>query len=195
MIALFFDTETTGFKTDNFTPEIVQIGAILQDTETGRTLSEINLIVRPQGKIPEQVVAIHGIDDELADTYGIDQSRAETLFARIAQMADTVVAHNIEFDIQMLELNWPFAWGMVQGRTQFCTMRSATDIIKLPPGTYHQVKYSKYKPPKLIEVYQYFFDGKTFDNTHDAMADVRACRDVFFAMQPLLAAKQEIVKS
>lgn len=192
MIALFFDTETTGFKTDDFTPEIVQIGAILQDTESGRVLSELNLIVKPAGKIPDQASAIHGITNELADKHGIDQLRAEMFFSSIAQLADTVVAHNLEFDMQMLELNWPMAFGIVQARTQFCTMRSSTDIIKLPPGSYHQVKYSKYKPPKLIEAYQHFFEGRSFENAHDAMADVRACRDVFFALQPLLETKQEV---
>ena len=37
-----------------------------------------------------------------------------------------------------------------------------------------------YKNPSLPRTYRHFF-GRDFDGAHDAMADVRACRDVFFA--------------
>ena len=38
-----------------------------------------------------------------------------------------------------------------------------------------------YKRPSLTETYRHFF-GRDFDGAHDAMADVRACRDVYFAL-------------
>ena len=181
MIALFFDTETTGFRRKDFTPEIVQIGAILQDTDTKRVLAELNLIVTPDNPIPKVVSDIHGITDDIAKLYGVASELAHDVFAYLASMADIVVAHNISFDLGIIEGLWPAANEALQSKVQFCTMRECTDVIQLAPGNYHGRQYSRYKPPKLIEAYKHFFDTE-FDNAHDAMADVRACRDVYFAL-------------
>lgn len=186
MIALFFDTETTGFKSKDFIPEIVQIGALLQDTDTKRVLSELNVIVQPKNPIPPVVTAIHGITDELAAAYGFKSSYVEALFAEIANQADIVVAHNIDFDLGIIADAWPVASAVLKSKEQFCTMKQATDVIKLPKGVYHGKQSIGHKPPKLVEAYAHFFDGKTFDNQHDAMSDVRACRDVFYALAEAL---------
>jgi DNA polymerase-3 subunit epsilon len=188
VIALFFDTETTGFKSSTFTPEIVQIGALLQDMSNYRVLSELNLIITAQAPIPQVVSDIHGIDDEISRKYGVDTTVAETMFAMLAEKADVIVAHNIEFDLGIIEGMWPNASAVLAERKQFCTMKRATDVIKLPAGKYHGKSYSTYKPPKLIEAYQHFYEGASFENAHDAMADVRACRDVFVKLIPELKA-------
>ncbi len=181
MIALFFDTETTGFKSSTFTPEIVQIGALLQDTETKRVLAELNVIVTPNNPIPEVVSNIHGITDDIAARHGVPQIIAETAFTHLAKLADVVVAHNIAFDLGIIHDVWPMASQHLENREQFCTMRKATDVCKLPPAKHYSGHVGKHKPPKLVEAYTYFFD-QPFDNAHDAMADVRACRDVYFKL-------------
>lgn len=185
MIALFFDTETTGFKREDFTPEIVQIAAILQDTATLRPIHEISVIVQPRGHIPDETTAIHGISTELARTYGLEQLEAESLFYHLAEHADTIVAHNIEFDMQMLKDNWPETHRLIEAEKQtYCTMRELTPIMKLPKtgeNHYHDDKYPEWKAPKLQEAYQHFY-GKPFEGAHDAMVDTRALRDVYFAM-------------
>jgi len=40
---------------------------------------------------------------------------------------------------------------------------------------------TNYKNPSLQEAYRHLF-GRNFVGAHDAMADVRACRDVYFAL-------------
>jgi DNA polymerase-3 subunit epsilon len=182
MIALFFDTETTGFPREDFTPEIVQIAAIVQDTESLRVLHELNLIVTPHGIVPDDIAAIHGITTELARKVGVHYGEAHGMFVELLEKADMVVAHNLEFDMQMLELNWTSAFFKASECLQYCTMRESIDIVALPPGEYHKVDYSKHKPPKLREAYE-FFTGQSLQNAHDAMADVRACRDVYFGIQ------------
>lgn len=184
MIALFFDTETTGFRSETFTPEIVQIGAIAQDTENERVVAELNIIVQVDNPIPEGAIKIHGITNDMAATYGVDKGIAGMAFQSLARLADIVVAHNIAFDLDILAHAWPLAYADFVGKQQFCTMRELTEVMKLPKNgnAFHDSQHSRYKAPKLIEAYQYFFH-EDFDNAHDAMADVRACRDIYFAMQ------------
>jgi DNA polymerase-3 subunit epsilon len=184
MIALFFDTETTGFRSAEFIPEIVQIGAVLQDTESRRVFGELDLIVKPKQHIPAQVSEIHGIDDEIARKYGIDKDVADNMFALLAAKADVLVAHNIAFDTDIIDGAWDISRAIVADKKQVCTMRSLITIMKLPkksPSMFHDSLHDQYKAPKLSEAYRHFFD-RDFDNAHDAMADVRACRDVYFAM-------------
>jgi DNA polymerase-3 subunit epsilon len=184
MIALFFDTETTGFKSSTFTPEIVQIGAILQDTETRRVLAELNVIIKAQEAIPPRVSEIHGITDELAQRFGVESTTAESMFSLMVIMADVVVAHNIKFDLEIIAGVWPAASAELTAKQQYCTMLEAESRVGLAGNHAGGTKY-----PKLIEAYRHFY-GKEFDNQHDAMADVRACRDVYFALYDSLEAHQ-----
>lgn len=177
MIVLFFDTETTGFKHGDFVPEIVQIGAVVQDSETRRVMAELNVIVTPKNPIPEEVSKIHGITDELAEKYGVASLAAENMFGLMVQMSDVIVAHNIAFDLGIIRDAWPMAYGLLQNKEQFCTMIRSTTIVGI-----RKTHGGGNKFPKLIEAYAHFFNGQTFDNAHDAMADVRACRDVYFAL-------------
>lgn len=176
MIALFFDTETTGFKSSTFTPEIVQIGAILQDTETRRVLGELNMIVKAEKPIPPEVTAIHGISDELSAKFGVRSGFVDNMFALLASNADVVVAHNIDFDIGIVNGVWDISRAIIATKEQYCTMKSATDIVGIPKSHGGSNKY-----PKLAEAYRHFFNAE-FENAHDAMSDVRACRDVYFAL-------------
>lgn len=184
MIALIFDTETTGFKSSSFTPDIVQIGALLQDTDTRRVLGELNVICKASHPIPTQASNVHGITDELCEKHGLNPALAERIFAELANRADVVVAHNLQFDVGIIKDVWPLAYRILMNKQQYCTMRNATEVIKLPGGKYHGEDFSAYKPPKLIEAYRHFF-GTDFEGAHDAMADVRACRDVFFKLHEL----------
>lgn len=58
---------------------------------------------------------------------------------------------------------------------QICTMNESTDLCKIP-GPYG------YKWPKLEELHKHLF-GKTFDNAHDALADVRATARCLFELR------------
>lgn len=178
--ALFFDTETTGFKSATYSPRIVQLAAILQDIETKRILQEVNVMIKTEGiNIPAEVVKVHGITNDLADTYGIDDLAADYIFLDMVLNADVLVAHNIKFDVEMVDLNLPHTAAVMSRKQLYCTMINSKEIVgPLPTGGH----MGKKKYPKLSEAYMFFF-GKPFDNAHDAMADVRACRDVYFELQ------------
>lgn len=179
---LFFDTETTG-KADfrsppdaPHQPRLVQFGAILLD-EDWREVSSANLIIKPDGfTIPTEASAVHGITTELANELGVDCSVARHIYRRWWACADLIVAHNIQFDLLIMDgelyraSGGQKAWG--GARDTFCTMRAMTPICKLPGP------YDDYKWPKLQEAHKHCF-GSEFDGAHDAMADVRACAKVY----------------
>lgn len=187
---LFFDTETTGlpdFKkphTDPSMPHIAQLGAILCDA-AGRVVAEMNLIVRPNGyTIPSEASKIHGITQEMAEKYGLKIESVMGLFMAMADRASVIVAHNIDFDLKMVSASL-HRLKLEPNRadcTFYCTMKSSTDTLKLP-GNYG------FKWPSLQEAHTHFI-GKPFEGAHDAMADVRACMAVYYAMNPIQPKEQ-----
>jgi len=189
MKLLVFDTETTGKAEFRLPPEhpsqphIVQLGAILYDDHT-RVVAEVNLMVKPDGwTVPKEAADIHGITTERADQYGVAIKTVIMLFILLCRRAKISVAHNRAFDklmveIELIRLGLTKELEEFRAMEGFCTMEASTPICKLPGN------YGRFKWPKLQEAHQHFF-GKEFDGAHNAMADVRACAAVYFAMHPL----------
>lgn len=182
---LFYDTETTGFYHGKKAPDhadqpyLVQIaGALVNESE--RVLGSFNFVIEPFGfSIPVNVAEIHGITDAIASEYGLPLEFAVDTFRRYLDIADVLVAHNIEFDNNIMGTASVRSKIKLPVRAnQFCTMKSATDICKIPSK-----RGGGYKWPKLIEAYQILVDPKGFEGAHDAMVDVQACVEVFFALK------------
>jgi DNA polymerase-3 subunit epsilon len=172
-IILTIDSETTGIPSPDFTPEIVQLAAILQDDGTRRVLGELNVIVRTSEPIPAETTAIHGIDDRMSAAYGLAPLMVEGLLISLAGMADTIVAHNLAFDMKVIQGVWPVAHEILASKRQFCTMLESTALVGLH-GTHAGGK----KWPRLKEAYIHFY-GLEPEGQHDAMMDARACRDIY----------------
>ena len=201
-LAFFYDTETTGlpdFKAPSeaaHQPHIVQLAALLVDLDTRQTIQSMDVIVRPHGwTIPDEVAAVHGITTEHAADVGIPERLAVEMFMDLWNNRNRV-AHNEQFDARILRIalmrhqgnifhspsgkSVPDIWK--EGRAE-CTARMATPICALPPtdkmkavGRFH------HKTPNLGEAYRHF-TGNDLQNAHSAMADVLACRDVYFAIK------------
>lgn len=194
MLGLFYDTETTGlplFKEPSEHPDqphIVQLAACLVDLETRELLESMDVIIRPDGwVIPDDVAKIHGITTERALDEGIPEKTAVAQF--MCMWGGYLrIAHNEQFDARILRIalmrfegeavadNWK------AGQSE-CTAKLATPIVKCPP-TEKMIKagFNKYKTASLGEAYRHFM-GSDFENAHSAMADVRACMDVYFAIK------------
>lgn len=198
-IALFYDTETSGlplFKEPSehpAQPHIVQLGAILVDLDSRKEISTLDVIVRPDGwVIPDEVAKIHGITTEHAMDVGIPEAEALDMLFELWALR-LRIGHNEQFDARIVRiaakrfldpkdpaLAIPPSDEWKAGRAE-CTQRIATPILKLPPtpkmraaGRFH------HKSANLGEAYQHF-TGKPLENAHSAMADARACMDVYFA--------------
>jgi DNA polymerase-3 subunit epsilon len=184
---LVFDTETTGMVNFRMPPDhegqpnLVQLAAILLDDD-GSERASMSVIIKPEGwKIPAGASAIHGITDEIAGRCGVTLRQALTLFHGLYAQAETVVAHNLDFDEAVmatarLRAGSSFA---PNPAASYCTMRRATPICKIPHA--NPRRPDDYKWPKLEECMHHFF-GEELVGAHDALVDVRACARVYFAL-------------
>ena len=193
-LKFFYDTETTGlpdFKAPSESahqPHIVQLAALLVDTDTRETIQSMDVIIRPDGwTIPDEVAAVHGITTEHAAEVGIPESMAVSMFMELWSGRNRV-AHNQQFDARIVRIalmryvDTEAADIWKEGAAE-CTAIMATPICQLPP-TAKMVRagFNKFKTPNLGEAYRHF-TGNELVNAHSAMADVLACRDVYFAIK------------
>lgn len=193
MPVLFVDTETTGlpiFRESSGHPDqphIVQLAAILED-DAGNIRAEMNCIIKPDGawQMAPEALAVHGITIEIADQYGIHEKGAYSLLWRMMGMADTIVAHNLSFDFFMLRIaakrnDMPEPKDLPLKK--FCTVTESKNIIQLPPTDKMIEKgVNGFKSPNLNEAYSHFY-GKPVIGAHDAMNDVKHCRDIYHAIK------------
>ena len=189
---LIFDTETTGFaKGHGFDnqPGLVQIAAILFDQE--RPVSHLSAFLQPIDsygqRIPiptDEFFVKSGITQEAVNKYGMDRTHTLKQFGAMVKRSDRLVAHNIAFD-------WPVIMAAFKrdgisehlnlGKSLYCTMRSLTNIMRLPSR-----RGSGYKLPRLDEAYRTYIDPLGFEGAHDAMVDVLATSKVLFHIEGTL---------
>ena len=188
---LFFDTETTGFPHDKLPlddpaqPHIVQIAAILDD-ENGHTRASLNMIINADcGPVPERAYNVHKISEAIYREFGVSYLVALAPFNSLVQCTDIIVAHNTAFDLKLLKIAYTrmgkleIFTSKIQSKPQFCTMLATTDIVKIPNPSGR----GGYKWPKLDEAYRVLVDSSGFSGAHDALEDVKACREVFYSLK------------
>ena len=196
-LALFYDTETQSLplfnkpSEDPRQPHIVQLGACLVDIDSWRTVSSLDVIVRPEGwTIPDETAAIHGITTEIAEASGVAESMALGLFMELWDVAEFRVAHNESFDCRIVRISLmrhgtdpqEEADEWKAGAAE-CTQALSTPILKLPPTEKMlRAGFKKNKSANLGEAYQ-FFTGKKLEGAHSAMVDVQACIAVYRAIK------------
>ena len=192
---LFFDTETTGVVDFHMPPDhecqphLVQIAALLTDDD-GTERSWFNYVINPGVEIPVAASNVHGITTEIASAVGLDPNAAGGAFYWLAQRADLFVGHNVDFDSMVMQalyprIGRPKLWSELDGMPSFCTMKTATPICRIP---HQNPRHDEdWKWPRLGEAYKHFF-GKELAGAHDALVDVRACRDIYFELKKLEAA-------
>jgi DNA polymerase-3 subunit epsilon len=195
--ALFYDTETTGLplfndpSEDPRQPHIVQLGACLVDLDARKEHASLDLVIKPEGwTVPDDVAAIHGITTEHALSVGVPASLAFGLLMELWAAADVRIAHNEQFDARLVRIGLmrhdtrEEADRWKDGKAQ-CTQLLSTPILKLPP-TARMIAAGRrhHKSANLGEAYRHF-TGRELEGAHSAMVDVRACMDVYFAIQKL----------
>ncbi len=184
-MTLFFDTETTGLPrsytaplTDSANwPRIVQLAWVLFDTDGAELDARCDLIRPTDYRIPPAM--IHGISHEQAARDGIALRDALTTFTAAADAATTLVAHNFEFDRNIVGAEYARLAlpDPIPRRRQICTMKTTSAYCGIPAPNGRG-----YKWPKLAELHQRVF--KTgFEGAHDALADVRATARCYWVLK------------
>jgi DNA polymerase III epsilon subunit-like protein len=175
---LFFDTETNGFPPK---ARMTQLGFILTD-ENGKVLKEHSSIIKPDGwTVPkEQFFIDNNISTERCEAEGVPVFGPLREFQEALKLAKYKIAHNINFDNQIVQNELIFAGITVElfkFKKQYCTMLSNVDYV----GALN--KWGKPdKWPKLQELHVKIF-GHEFEGAHDALDDVRAMVKCFFALK------------
>ena len=187
MLILFFDTETTGLplsrraspQQSHLWPSVVQLSFILYDVSNQVSVDSQDMIIKlpRDAALPKESIAIHGITRARLNTKGIPISVALDAFEAAVAKADLVVAHNLEFDLNVLKAELWRARRSLEfqppiGRArQFCTMVATKKLCNLKAKSKDGRQYVKY--PKLEELHRHMF-GVEHGHMHDAMGDVLA---------------------
>ena len=113
MNVLLFDVETTGLKPGK--SYIVSNGVLIYNTETGKVSKFYEVLnwkmIFPSFSIPEEVIKIHGISDEIMVNEGIHPLKSMSNFYKFIKdfvadgMVDVFVAFNLPFDLNMYMSN------------------------------------------------------------------------------------------
>jgi DNA polymerase-3 subunit epsilon len=188
MIGLAFDTETTGIPYKEIPlnhpdqPRMVQIGCILFD-ENGHEIEVLDSLIYPDGwSVDYDSEMVHGWTTE--DCAFLGQPAIDVLnhFSSISKKADFIIAHNIDFDITILEIesahhNFDLT---IPDSKKFCTMKNSASIVGIPFST------GGYKFPSLPEAYKAVL-GKDLseEDLHEALSDARMAKDLYIAMTAL----------
>ena len=186
MCYLAWDTETTGLpmSRQDATPEnthlfdqcrIVSLAFVMYSTK-GRELSSYHAVVYPD---TFQVTAteIHGITHDHALMYG---KKFEEVYDDLikAMKGHILVAHNSNFDENAL-FSECYRRGLSVEPFKAMKFVCTLDLVKL-----------RYLKPKKLEVIYKELIGKDLDNAHNALADARACGEVY----PLLRDMERTLK-
>lgn len=178
MKTLIFDTETTGFPSNNaplsdpIQPHLIQLAALL--TTEDEILQQFDTIIKCPIEVPEGAFKVHGISMEKSQREGISLRTALAAFNDLLVSADRLVAHNMRFDLKMMQIAYARA-GMsttLEEISKACTMKTVTPIMK-----------REGKRWTLDSSYRHFVDSEGFSSAHDAGADTMACFKLLRAME------------
>ena len=167
---VFFDTETTGLDPEK--DQIIELAAALV-TENGIELKIDAFCKLPEGeKIPEKIVELTHITDDMLADKGIDYREACRIFCNMLHSDSEVllVAHNIQFDL-LFVLEMFKRCGMVPKAPKLRALDSLT-VYK------DRAAY----PHKLANAIEHYGLADKVQNSHRAIDDVAALFEVCKAM-------------
>lgn len=189
---LFYDTETTNLpafskpSSDPAQPHILQVAALLVESDTRKVIQSIYLTVRPDGwTIDPHAEAVHGISAERATEVGIPEATALQVLHEIWLRADVRVGHVESYDARIIRIALKrFGWGDSIADQWKAGRAECTAALSRP-----NVPTKSKTGPKLGDAYRHF-TGHDLVDAHSARADTEACMAVYFAVQDLHPTKE-----
>jgi len=172
---LIFDTETTDLIANELLdikqqPRIIEFYGALYDDSIERVLDEFETYIDPKQPLQEKIKKITGIKDEDLKGQPTFEVVAEPI-RRLIHSADAVVAHNLSFDIAVVEAEFSrIGWKVLWPHRRICTVE-ATEWI------------NGYRL-RLGDLYESLFDER-FEGAHRARVDTQALARCFAKMKQL----------
>lgn len=210
-LALFFDVETTGLipkgviisKGDislELLPYILQVSFVVWNMDTNTIDTKYNTYINIPSKIhilPE-IEKLTGITREKCH-HGVVITEALDKLYEAYIRCNTIVAHNIEFDSNMMRIELARNTGRKTrhlgdllntgyekstNKLRYCTMVQSVELCNITVQTIDKrgQPYQYKKFPKLAELYEKLF-GIVPENLHDSMVDTIACLKCYMKMR------------
>jgi DNA polymerase-3 subunit epsilon len=182
---LFFDVETNGLPLDwkapltdlNNWPEVLQLALVLCD-DSGEEVQRNSWYVKPEKgfKLNENAAEINKITLETLEEKGVPIEEILAQFALAVEKAEQIVAHNIEFDENIIGAEFLRAGlaNVLEEKNKICTMVNTVKFCNIP---------GKYGPkwPSLLELHVKLFD-EGFKDAHDALVDTDIVAKCFWEL-------------
>ncbi|WP_077367525.1 PolC-type DNA polymerase III [Anaerosalibacter sp. Marseille-P3206] len=163
-----FDIETTGFSPIN--DKITEIGAV--KIKDGKIVDKYNQLINPQIPIPEKIVKLTGITDELVSNKPKVDEILPEFFDFIK--GSVLVAHNASFDVGFIRHNLSNIGLKLEN--------PVLDTLELS-----RVLFPNLKSHKLNIVAKHL--NVSLENHHRAVDDAKATADIFLNCLDILEGK------
>jgi len=163
MIALVFDTETTGLVNNRTLrldrqPEIIEFTGFLADLKTDRVKKKLDQLIRPKNPVPAEITKITGLTDEKlkdAPTF-VDVAQKISSFI---ESAPAIIAHNATYDRDMVDIEFDRLGQKLSWPRTLCTVE--------------QTIHFKGHRLSLTDLHLHLFD-EPFEDAHRGAPDVKA---------------------
>lgn len=146
------DTETTGLGTFD---RVVEVAAIVLDRATGETLDEYDTLVNPMRDIGP--VRIHEISSSMVSAAPTFEEIAASLALRVE--GAVLVAHNLSFDVRMLDNEYQRLDAQLDPGDGICTLRLsgeklslACDRYEIPMTRHHRALSDARATAQLVKI-------------------------------------------
>lgn len=201
---LVFDVETSGLIPKDRTnmtmddlPHILQLTFVIFETKGWKIARSMNTYINVASSvsISPKITELTGITREMCDK-GISMKTALQEFVKEYMECDIIVAHNIQFDREMVRIElerhkttltdpqyalvFDREFERHQNKFNYCTMYNGKNVCKIERTDPNGEVY--YKCPKLVELYEYLF-SMTPHNLHDSLIDTFVCLRCFVKMR------------
>lgn len=163
MKAFIFDTETTGLIMNrrlplDKQPHITEFFGVTVDLKTGKMGKKISHLVKPPIHISGEITRITGINDELVADAPPFADVADKIIKAL-EAAPVVIAHNLSYDVDMVELEAERLGRKIAWPKKICTVEQTIHLksFRLNLSRLHELLF-----------------GEPFAGAHRAEADVTA---------------------
>lgn len=176
---MVLDTETTDFAGD-----IIQLAWIIYDLSTNKIIKKSNIFVKDRIPILKSQ-SVHNISLDKLRTDGVEFYQLMTEFVKDLETVNTIVGHNISFDLRMIINNLrKFNINIIDGETK----NHISNIF----DTHNIECTKKLSGGKSLEKLYLELFGEKFLGAHDAMVDVESTLACYLQ---LIELKKQNIKS